>query len=134
MSPKEDTRVECVDTTTESRHPDGRCAACGSSLGGAATFYRNLRFCGSPCIKLRVHRQRKGDIHQDYPALPFSMYSSQRLFHPIDLSFPGLQLVSAEPYIFIVRDFLNEVECKALRDKAAHSGMGQQVGAARRTQ
>ena len=38
-----------------------------------------------------------------YPNLDFSRYRAQRLFHPIDLAHPGLQLVHEEPYIFVCR-------------------------------
>jgi len=41
-------------------------------------------------------------------------YLQQRVFHQIDTSWPGLQLISRSPYIFLVANFLNSTECERL--------------------
>jgi len=41
-------------------------------------------------------------------------YLQQRVFHQIDTSWPGLQLISRSPYIFLVANFLNSTECDRL--------------------
>ena len=43
-----------------------------------------------------------------------SRYRAQRAFHHLDLSYPGLDLVHKEPYIFVVHDFLSSSECTQL--------------------
>lgn len=43
-----------------------------------------------------------------------SRYRAQRAFHHLDLSYPGLDLVHEEPYIFVVHDFLSSSECTQL--------------------
>jgi hypothetical protein len=44
------------------------------------------------------------------------------LFHPINVEYPGLEIVSAEPYIFTVKDFLSAAEAAALRAKLDRNG------------
>jgi len=50
----------------------------------------------------------------DFPSLPLEGYKLQRLFHQIDTSYPGVQLINESPYVFIVRDFLSTAECNTL--------------------
>ena len=38
----------------------------------------------------------------------------------INTDYPGLQLIHERPYIFIVNEFLNEVECNNLLAKVRH--------------
>jgi len=49
-----------------------------------------------------------------YPCLPLDRYLGQSYFHRINVNYPGLQLVSEEPYIFLVKDFLTAPECEKL--------------------
>jgi len=51
---------------------------------------------------------------QEYPRLPKDGYELQRRVHQINVNYPGLQLIHEEPYIFVVRDFLCEKECRDL--------------------
>jgi hypothetical protein len=64
-----------------------------------------------------------------YPNLPFDGFRKQRLFHQVNLDFPGLQLVHEKPYIFIVNGFLSQEECRTLLFKTQHL-RPQEVGAA----
>jgi len=59
--------------------------------------------------------------------LPFDGYRAQRLFHHINLSYPGLQLIHEQPYIFIVSDFLSASECSTLLAKAHAGTLAQQL-------
>jgi hypothetical protein len=67
-----------------------------------------------------VHLERKKLLMSNpkYPNIAFDNYRQQTLFHHINLEYPGLQLVSEKPYIFIVNNFLNEDECRVLLGKA----------------
>ena len=98
----------------------GRCATCAVRLE-LALLHGGLRFCCASCVKQRRLLYRKV-VHPGYPALSLRHFTSQTLFHPIDMSYPGLQLISVEPYIFIVRNFLSESDCAALIEKAEQSG------------
>ena len=53
-----------------------------------------------------------------YPSLPLDGYREQKLFHQINLDYPGLQLVHEQPYIFVVNSFLSPAECEVLKRKA----------------
>jgi hypothetical protein len=67
-------------------------------------------------------------LNAGYPALPFDGYRAQTLFHQIDTSFPGLQLVREKPYVFLVHEFLTSDECDQLIGKArAQPSLGQQL-------
>jgi hypothetical protein len=50
----------------------------------------------------------------EYPDLPFGRYKAQPFFHQIDTTFPGLQLIHEEPYIFIAPGFASKKECDDL--------------------
>ena len=41
-------------------------------------------------------------------------HDSLPLFHKIDTAWPGLQTISAEPFIFMIPDFVSESECDAM--------------------
>ena len=66
-----------------------------------------------------------------YPDLPLDRYLASPYFHRINASYPGLQLVHEEPYIFVVNGFLTDDECDRLVAKAeagGEGGWGRQVG------
>jgi len=50
----------------------------------------------------------------EYADLPLDAYKEQPFFHQINSKFPGLQLISQEPYIFICQDFVSADECQKL--------------------
>ena len=50
----------------------------------------------------------------DYPDLPMHGYKDQPFFHQIDTAFPGLQLISEEPFIFVCQKFFSPDECEKL--------------------
>ena len=56
-----------------------------------------------------------------YRSLPFASFRACRIFQPIDLTWPRLQLVHERPFIFLVPGFFSFAECAALRSKAASS-------------
>lgn len=56
-----------------------------------------------------------------YRSLPFASFRACRIFQPIDLTWPQLQLVHERPFIFLVPGFFSSAECAALRSKAASS-------------
>jgi hypothetical protein len=59
-----------------------------------------------------------------YPSYSFEKYLENPFFHRINTSYPGLQLIHQEPYIFIINNFLTPQECARLRAKAdADDGM-----------
>jgi hypothetical protein len=55
---------------------------------------------------------------QNHPK-PLHNYLAQNYFHHIDVTYPGLELVHEEPYIFIVNNFLTVQECEKLVLKIA---------------
>ena len=57
---------------------------------------------------------RAENTMEDGRPLEPSRYRAQRAFHHLDLSYPGLDLVHEEPYIFVVHDFLSSSECTQL--------------------
>jgi len=62
--------------------------------------------------------------HPDYPDLPLDLARDYAFGVPINLSFPGLQLVHVSPSgapLFIINDFLNTTECELLVAKLSHS-------------
>ena len=56
------------------------------------------------------------------PVCCYARYRSQKSIHQINLAQPGLKLVSEEPYIFHVEDFLSRDECRARR--GTHNSRG----------
>jgi len=59
--------------------------------------------------------QRAPVIHVDgYHSLRLDRYKAQPVFHHINTSWPGLQLIHDEPYIFLVNDFITKEECQHL--------------------
>ena len=60
-------------------------------------------------------------LTDEHPNLPLSRYRRQPHFHQVNLSFPGLQLVHEEPYIFLVHGFLSAAECDVLIRKSSAS-------------
>lgn len=48
----------------------------------------------------------------EYPDLPIDGYKAQDVFHRIDTRYPGLQVISQDPYIIIRPNFLSSEECK----------------------
>ena len=97
--------------------------ACGVELASAGVA------CSVACVKARA-RQRSAHgwaPNLSYPNLEFGRYRAQRLFHPIDLAHPGLQLVHEEPYIFVCHNFLSAAECALLIDKAQTAPLDQQL-------
>ena len=60
-------------------------------------------------------------IASRYRSLPFSSFRACRIFQPLDLTWPRLQLVHERPFIFLVPGFFSSAECAALRSKAASS-------------
>ena len=50
----------------------------------------------------------------EYADLRLNRYIAQPYFHQINTAYPGLQLISQEPYIFVCRDFLAHEECQQL--------------------
>ena len=67
-------------------------------------------------------------LHTGYRSLPFDSFRNCRLFQPIDLHWPELQLVHEKPFIFLVPGFFSPAECAALRAKAALSSSMRQQG------
>jgi len=55
----------------------------------------------------------------EYPNLPLDGYKAQRLFHHINTSYPGVQVIHDSPFIIAVPDFLEQDECTRLI--AAHA-------------
>lgn len=49
-------------------------------------------------------------INPSYPNLPMGSYLNDKLFCKINTAYPGLQLVHEKPYIFIINNFLNQVD------------------------
>eukprot|EP00966_Prymnesium_polylepis_P329094 7384840-Prymnesium_polylepis.1 len=49
-----------------------------------------------------------------YRSLRLDRYKAQSFFHHIDTSWPGLQLVNEEPYIFVCHKFITQSECDQL--------------------
>mmetsp|Transcript_89818 Transcript_89818/g.269951 ORF Transcript_89818/g.269951 Transcript_89818/m.269951 type:complete len:232 (+) Transcript_89818:1649-2344(+) len=49
---------------------------------------------------------------EQYPDLALDGYKAQPYFHQINTAFAGLQLINAEPSIFIFQDFLTPDECQ----------------------
>ena len=97
--------------------------ACGVELTSAGVA------CSVACVKARA-RQRSAhgwSPNLSYPNLEFGRYRAQRLFHPIDLAHPGLQLVHEEPYIFVCHNFLSADECALLIAKAKTASLDQQL-------
>ena len=75
------------------------------------------------CSSERADRPDHHDLHHhiidmprdDVPCdLPFDRYVGQQYFHQIDTSFPGLQLINEDPFVFLVHDFLTAAECQEL--------------------
>ena len=62
-------------------------------------------------------------IASRYRSLPFSSFRACRIFQPLDLTWPRLQLVHERPFIFLVPGFFSSAECAALRSKAASSSI-----------
>ena len=60
---------------------------------------------------------------QELKRISLERYLAQRRFHRINTSFPKLQLVHEEPYIFVIMDFLTQPECEALIDHLRSSKM-----------
>ena len=58
---------------------------------------------------------------RSYLSLPFDRYLEQHNFHHIDVTYPGVQLINEEPFIFVVHDFLSSAECASLIDKICTS-------------
>ena len=75
--------------------------------------------CASPRYSTRICQPQCSSA--DFPRLPFDGYLNNPDFHAIDTTFPGLQLVSEEPYIFVVPNFLNKDEAAALVEKMEQS-------------
>ena len=106
-----------------------RCYGCGEALPITGVVYQgSARYCGVICLKAR-RRLLQADtlLNSTYACLPFDRFRRQSLFHQIDLSFPGLQLVHERPYIFIVNHFLSAAECSLLIAKASAGSMQQQL-------
>ena len=79
-----------------------------------------LRCAGAnPRYSARISCQPRSSA--DFPSLPLDGYLNNPDFHAIDTTFPGLQLVSDEPYIFIVPNFLNKDEAAELVEKMEQS-------------
>jgi len=57
----------------------------------------------------------------EYPDLPLGGYKPQPYFHQINTNAPGTQLISDNPYIFMIQDFLSAEECKEVVSLYAHS-------------
>lgn len=56
------------------------------------------------------------------PALPLDNYHRDaHIWHPIDTSHPGMRLISEEPYIFAVDDFLSAAEADGLAARVAEA-------------
>lgn len=60
-------------------------------------------------------------VNPKYPNLSFEKYLANPYFAKIETTYPGLQLVHEDPFIFIVNDFLTADECARLREKASTS-------------
>ena len=103
--------------------------SCGDPLKECTMWNAGQAFCSTRCIKAHHRRRRAQHGCDDWPSsqplnghlstLSLEAYYGQSLFHHIDTTWPGLQLVHAKPYIFVVRDFLSATECELLMTKAA---------------
>ena len=69
------------------------------------------------------HMASLSSIASRYRSLPFSSFRACRIFQPLDLTWPRLQLVHERPFIFLVPGFFSSAECAALRSKAASSSI-----------
>jgi len=58
----------------------------------------------------------------EYPDLPMDGYRAQDVFHRINVNYPGLQLISEDPYIIICQDFFSPAECQRLINYFSLSG------------
>ena len=107
------------------------CCQCGLPFSGSATLGAGGLPCCTPCCSRARHvaLRRAGHLlNPRYAHLPLDEFRQQRLFHHIDLGFPGLQLVHRQPFVFIVNSFLSADECQLLLDKAgAADAMRQQL-------
>ena len=74
----------------------------------------------SRCVGARL-RLAMTSTASRYRSLPFASFRACRIFQPIDLTWPRLQLVHERPFIFLVPGFFSSAECAALRSKAASS-------------
>lgn len=63
-----------------------------------------------------------------YPSYSFEKYLENPFFQQINTTFPGLQLIHQEPYIFIINNFLTPNECSRLRAKADNGMLRPQIG------
>eukprot|EP00802_Teleaulax_amphioxeia_P022507 Tamp_22961.p1 GENE.Tamp_22961~~Tamp_22961.p1 ORF type:complete len:320 (+),score=59.05 Tamp_22961:3-962(+) len=50
----------------------------------------------------------------ELPCLCSDRYREQQRFHHINLSFPGVQMVREEPFVFVIHDFVSAAECDML--------------------
>ena len=67
-------------------------------------------------------RERPVQLHPDYPQLPLTVAQAYKYGAPINLEYPGVQLVHVSPSgspLFLVNDFLNSTECDMLVDKVS---------------
>ena len=94
-----------------------------ASAGGlwAATLVELGARCGDrhTVVSLAEHHGQPPNalvrfVPHELGDLPLGRYKAQSHFHQIDTSFPGLQLISEEPYIFLVQSFLSDIECREL--------------------
>jgi len=74
----------------------------------------------------QMHGLREGDLWAIqpapmYPDLQLDGYKAQPYFHQINTNTPGTQLISDNPYIFVIQDFFSAEECKEVVSLYAHS-------------
>ena len=63
------------------------------------------------------------------PNISLSTYHPDNMHHFINPTYPGLRALHADPWIFVVDDFLSPSECTHLIEKARKSALGAaQVG------
>jgi len=126
-TPTGDSAYPIVETTAPTAVE--RCCQCGLVLSapGCATA-NGWTCCSARCLKARTKAARHGPVFNlSHPNLPFDSFRAQRLFAPVDLTFPGLQLIHERPFIFLVHSFLSAAECDLLLEKAQASVMRQQL-------